>query len=335
MISFAKKNIGVDLGTSNTIVVLHKEGIVSNEPTVVAISVEDKKVVAVGTEAKEMLGKVPGNIIAKKPLKSGVIASYKLTQALLSYFLDKALGKSRFIRPDVMISVPAGITTVEERAVVEACISSGASRVNLIPEPLAAAIGAGLPISTSSGNMIVNLGGGTTEVAVISMNGVVTFNSARVGGDDINDAIVSYLKRKYNLLIGELMAEQVKMTIGSAIEADEDIEMDVSGRDIAEGMPKIIKVKSNEITAAIRPVLNEIIAAIKKVLEKTPPELASDVIDRGMVLSGGGAKLKRLDELLAKATGVVAVTAEDPELCVARGIQVALGQVDMVRRNLR
>ncbi|MCA9382334.1 rod shape-determining protein [Candidatus Dojkabacteria bacterium] len=332
---FSKKSLGIDLGTSYTRIYLPKEGLVVNEPTVVAVSIEDRKVVAVGNDAKDMIGKVPDNIVAKRPLKSGVIASYKMTQSLLEHFIKKSLGRSRFVRPDVMISVPAGITTVEERAVIEAAVSAGAGKVHLIPEPLAAAIGAGLPINTSSGNMIVNLGGGTTEVAVISMNGIVTFNSARVGGDDINTSIANWLRRNHNLLIGEQMAEQAKITIGTAMETEQFTEMEISGRDISEGMPRSLTINSNELVGAIRPVVDQMISAIKKVLEKTPPELSSDVIDRGMVLTGGTANLRLIDDLLTKATGVAAVTVDDPMFCVAKGTSEAIKHIDLIKRSLR
>lgn len=332
---FSKKSLGIDLGTSYTRIYLPKEGLVVNEPTVVAVSIEDRKVVAVGNDAKDMIGKVPDNIIAKKPLRSGVIASYKMTQSLLEHFIKKSLGRAKFVRPDVMISVPAGITTVEERAVIEAAISAGAGKVHLIPEPLAAAIGAGLPINTSSGNMIVNLGGGTTEVAVISMNGIVTFNSTRVGGDDINTAIANWLRRNHNLLIGEQMAEQAKITIGTAMEVDQPTEMEISGRDISEGMPRSLTIDSNQLVGAIRPVVDQMISAIKKVLEKTPPELSSDVIDRGMVLTGGTANLRSIDDLLTKATGVAAVTVDDPMFCVAKGTSEAIKHIELIKRSLR
>lgn len=332
---FSKRSLGIDLGTSYTRIYLPKEGLVVNEPTVVAVSVEDRKVVAVGNDAKDMMGKVPDNIVAKKPLRSGVIASYKMTQSLLEHFIKKSLGRAKFVRPDVMISVPAGITTVEERAVIEAAISAGAGKVHLIPEPLAAAIGAGLPINTSSGNMIVNLGGGTTEVAVISMNGIVTFNSTRVGGDDINTAIANWLRRNHNLLIGEQMAEQAKITIGTAMEVDQPTEMEISGRDISEGMPRSLTIDSNQLVGAIRPVVDQMISAIKKVLEKTPPELSSDVIDRGMVLTGGTANLRSIDDLLTKATGVAAVTVDDPMFCVAKGTSEAIKHIDLIKRSLR
>jgi len=265
---------------------------------VVAVSLEDKKVVAVGNEAKDMLGKVPGNIVAKRPLKQGVIASYKLTEALLKTLLNKAIGKARMFKPEVMISVPAGLTSVEERAVIEAALSAGAGKIYLIPEPIAAAIGAQLPISTSTGNMIVNMGGGTTEVAVISMNGILTFQSKRVAGDALNDEITNYMRKSKGLIIGEQMDEKIKMEAGSAVKLENPVEMEVRGRDANTGLPTTILINSNDIHEAVKNVLNQIISAIKDVLEQTPPELASDIIDRGMVLSGGTALFSNIDDLL-------------------------------------
>lgn len=331
----AGKKIAIDLGTSNSIVGVLGKGIKVKEPTVVAVSVDDKKVLAIGTEAKNMLGKVPGNIISRRPLQQGVIASYKLTEALIRDLLNKALGKSRFFKPEVMISVPAGITSVEERAVIEATAQAGASKVYLIPEPLAAAIGAKLPISTSAGNMIVNMGGGTSEIAVISMNGIVTFDSTRISGDALNDAIISHIRKRYNLIIGEQMAEKIKMEVGSATLLDNPIEMEVRGRGATGGMPTSILINSNDVVDAIKVVLNQIIGAIKNVLENTPPELASDIIDRGMVLSGGTALLRNIDDLFTKATGVPAHVVEDPMDTVILGILEALEHFDAIRRSLK
>lgn len=330
-----QKKIGIDLGTANSLVYVEGKDTIINEPTVVAISVEDKKVIAVGKEAKEMLGKVPENIIARRPLQEGVIASYRLTQALLKHFIDSALGGARLFKPEVMISVPAGLTTVEERAVIEAAVTAGAGKVFLLPEPIAASIGARLPISSSAGNMIVNMGGGTSEIAVISMNGIVAFNSERVGGDAVNDAITNYIRKHHGLLVGEQMAEQVKIQIGSAIKVDRPLEMEVKGRDVTTGMPRTLQINSNEVADAIRPVLNQIITAIKKVLEKTPPELSADVIDRGMVLSGGTAQIRNIDELFTKATGVPAHVVEEPLYCVIRGIAEAIKHIEVVRRSLK
>ncbi|MEI7579173.1 MAG: rod shape-determining protein [bacterium] len=329
------KRIAIDLGTANSIIAIVGKGIVVREPTVVAVAVEDKKILAIGREAKDMLGKVPGNIKAYRPLQQGVIASYKLTEALLKAFLAKALGHNRFFKPEVMISVPAGITSVEERAVIEATAEAGAGKVYLIPEPLAAAIGANLPISTSSGNMIVNMGGGTSEIAVISMNGIVTYESRRIAGDALCDAITTYIRKRYNLLVGEQMAENIKIEIGDAISHDKPKEMEIRGRSATGGLPVSLLVNSNDIAEAVKPVLNEIINAIKAVLEQTPPELASDIIDRGMVLSGGTALLRNIDELFTRATGVPAHVVENPLDTVVLGILEALEHLEVIHRSLK
>lgn len=329
------KRIGLDLGTSNTLVYIEGKGVVINEPTVVAISVEDRKVLAVGKEAKEMLGKVPDNIIAKRPLREGVIASYRLTEALLSYFLNKAIGKVRVLKPEVMISVPAGITTVEERAVIEAAVSAGAGNVHLLPEPIAAAIGAKLPINTSAGNMIVNMGGGTSEIAIMSMNGIVAYDSVRIAGDSLNEAIISHIRKEKGLLIGEQMAEKIKISVGSALKLDEPLEVQVKGRDASTGMPKSMIIDSNDIVDALNPILKQVLGAIRGVLEKTPPELSSDVIDRGMVLSGGTSQLRRIDDLFTRAIGVPAHVVDEPLYCVVRGTGEAMQHIDVIRRSLR
>ncbi len=329
------KKIAIDLGTANSLVLVQGKGIVVREPTVVAVSLDDRKVVAVGEDAKNMLGKVPGNIVAKRPLRQGVIASYRLTEALLKSLLNKAIGKSRFFKPDVMISVPAGLTSVEERAVIEAAASAGAGRIYLIPEPIAAAIGAQLPISTSTGNMIVNMGGGTSEIAVISMNGIVTFESKRIAGDALTEAIIAYMRKSRSTVIGEQMAEKIKIEIGSAIELEKPKEMEVRGRDVNSGLPVTVMVNSNEIHNAVRSVLNQIIYAIKTVLEKTPPELASDIIDRGMVLSGGTAMFSNLDTLFTRATGVPAHVVEEPLDAVVSGVAEALKHIDVIKGSLK
>jgi len=329
------KRLGIDLGTANSIVFLDGKGIVLEEPTVVAVTVDDGQILAVGKDAKNMLGKTPGNIIAKRPLKQGVIASYRITEAMLRHFINKTLGYSRLFKPEVIISVPAGVTSVEERAVLEATISAGAKRAYLIPEPLAAAIGAQLPIASSAGNLIVNMGGGTAEIAVISLNGIVTSDSVRVAGDAINEAIVAYVRKKHGLLIGEQSAEQVKIKIGSALPLDKPLLMEVRGRDVTTGMPRSMMMDSNDTTEAIRPVLNQIIFAIKGVLEKTPPELASDIIDRGMVLSGGTALLRNIDMLFTKSTGVPAHVVEDPLHCVVRGTGEAIEHLDILIRSMK
>jgi len=318
------KRVGIDLGTANSVIFVEGEGVVLVEPTVVAIDVNTYTVIAVGDEAKSMIGKTPENIVAKRPLRNGVIADSRVTEALLKYFFDKALGKARFFKPDVVISVPAGITSVEQRAVLKAARNSGAKEINLIPEPLLAALGADLPIETSSGNMIVNLGGGTTEIAVLSLDGIVGFSSIRVAGDAINESIISYMRKIRGVYIGEQTAEIVKIRIGSAIKMEDSKKIEVKGRDVGSGMPKSIRVDSNDIAIAIKNPLVKIINGIKAVLESTPPELSADIIDRGMVLSGGTAQLQNLDKLLSKATGVPAHVADDPMFCVARGTGIAL-----------
>lgn len=318
------KKLGIDLGTANSVVFVQGEGIVLTEPTVVAIDLDNVTVIAVGKRAKEMIGKTPDNIVAKRPLREGVIADSRIAEALLRHFYDKALGKARFFKPDVVISVPAGITSVEERAVLKAANNVGSKTITLLPEPLLAALGAGLPIHTSSGNMIVNMGGGTTEVAVLSLDGIVKYESLRVSGDALNEYIISYMRKKKGVLIGEQTAENIKIKIGSALEVKDPKEMEVRGRDVGGGMPKSIVVDSNDVAKAIAFPLKNIIQAIKKVLEDTPPELSADIIDRGMVLSGGTANLRNLDKLFSRSTGVPAHVADEPLFCVVKGTGIAL-----------
>lgn len=318
------KKLGIDLGTANSVIFVQGVGVVFVEPTVVAIDVNNYKVIAVGTEAKEMIGKTPDNIVAKRPLRNGVIADSRVTEALLKFFFDKALGRARFLKPDVVISVPAGITTVEQRAVLKAANSAGAKNITLLPEPLLAALGAGLPIDTSSGNMIVNMGGGTSEIAVLSLDGIVKYDSLRIAGDAINDAIIAYMRKRKGVLIGEQTAEKVKFEIGSALEMEKPLEMEVRGRDIGAGVPRSVLVNSNDIAQAVKMPLRKIIQSIKGVLEQTPPELAADIIDRGMVMSGGTSQLRNFDKLISKATGVPAHVANEPLYCVANGTGMAL-----------
>lgn len=327
--------IGLDLGTSNSIIAVVGKNTIISEPTVVAISLNDKKVVAIGNEAKGMLGKVPMDIEARRPIRQGVIASYKLTEMIITHLIHKVLGNIRFFKPEVMISVPAGITSVEERAVIEASVQAGAGKVYLIPEPIAAAIGAKMPISGSSGNMIVSMGGGTTEIAVMSMNGIVIYESKRMAGDALNESMVNYIRKKTGLVIGEQMAEKIKIDIGSALPVKEPLKMEIRGRDGTTGMPTSIELNTNDVVDGFKPVLNEIISSIKDVLERTPPELASDIIDRGMVLTGGTALLRNIDDLLTKATGVAAHVVEEPELAVIRGIIYALENIEHIRRVIR
>ncbi len=318
------KKLGIDLGTANSIVFVQGEGISFVEPTVVAIDVNNYKVIAVGSEAKRMIGKTPENIVARRPMRNGVIADSRVTEALLKYFLNKALGKSRFFKPDVVISVPAGITTVEQRAVIKAATNAGARQVTMLPEPLLAALGAGLPIETSSGNMIVNLGGGTAEIAVLSLDGIVEYDSLRIAGDAINEAIINYMRKKKGVLIGEQTAENIKIRIGSAIEIKNPKSMEVRGRDVGAGLPKAINIDSNDVAFAVKRPLLSIINSIKGVLEKTPPELSADIMDRGMVMSGGTSKLRNLDKLFTKAIGVPAHVADEPMYCVVKGTGIAL-----------
>ncbi len=331
--AFGKK-IGIDLGTANCIVWLEGEGIVLQEPSVVAISVDDRRIVAVGSEAKQMLGRTPGNIRALRPMRDGVIADYQVTEAMLRYFIQKAGGQSLFFKPEVMICVPAGCTQVERRAVLDATLSAGARNAYLIDEPLAAAIGAKIPIAAPSGNMIVDIGGGATEAAVISLGGVVVHKSARVAGNKIDEAIASYVRKKHNLIIGDQTAEEVKLKIGSAIALPKEKKTEVKGRDSIMGLPKVIELTSTEVTEAIRPTLNQIIRAVKAVLEETPPELASDIIDKGIVMSGGTSLLRHFDKLITQEVGVPAHVAENAILCVVKGTGMALENIEKYKKGI-
>ena len=328
------RKIGIDLGTTNSLVFIPGKGIILNEPTVVAVSPMERRVVAVGKEAKEMIGRTPETIIAYRPMRDGVIADYRVVEAMLRYFLQHARGMMPFIKPEVMISVPAGITSTERRAVIEAARRAGAREAYPIKEPILAAIGAGLPIHASSGSMIVNIGGGTSEIAVLSLGGIVASASARVAGNRIDSAISDMIKRTYNVAIGDRTAEDVKVTIGSALPLPENPTIEVRGRDLAGGLPKTIVVSANEITEAISDTLQEIVRAVKQVLRDTPPELAADVIENGMILSGGTAQLANIDRLLEEATGVPARVADEPLLCVARGAGAALDTLDYFKRSV-
>ena len=328
------RKIGIDLGTANTLVFIPGEGVVINEPSVVAISLFENKVLAVGNEAKEMLGRTPDTIVASQPLRDGAIADYRVTEAMLRYFINRVTGKVRFIRPEVVLSIPAGVTSTERRAVVDAAMKAGAKAAYVVKEPILAAIGAGIPIHTAQGNMIINIGGGTSEIAIISLGGVVASHSARVGGNKIDQAISDYIKRKYSLAIGDRTAEEVKMTIGSAIAQVKEEHMEVRGRDLMGGLPKTITIASNEITEAIQDELREIINCIKQVLQETPPELAADIMDKGMVLSGGTAQLKYLDQLIAKTINVPCYVADDPAYCVVKGTGIVLDNLDVYKRSL-
>jgi rod shape-determining protein MreB len=329
------KQLGIDLGTANVLVYVRGRGIVINEPSVVAISAKDGRVKAVGIEARNMLGREPRDTIEViRPMRNGVIADYEVTQEMLRYFINKAVGRFSLIRPEVMISVPAGVTSVERRAVRDAALNAGARRAYLIAEPLAAAIGARIPIADPSGNMVIDIGGGTTEVAIISLNGIVVAKSVRIGGNHLDDAIAAYIKKKHNLRIGERTAEEIKIAIGSALPVEDDMVMDVRGRDEVTGLPRTIQVHANEVVEAIAEPLEAILTTVRAVLEETPPELASDIIDKGMVLTGGGALLRNLDRLLTEVTGVPCFVADDPLSCVAIGTGLALEYFDVIRDSL-
>lgn len=329
-----QKKIGIDLGTTYTLVYLPKRGIVLNEPSVVAISLIDRQILAVGNDAKEMLGRTPDSIVAYRPLKDGVIADYRTTEVMLRYFINKAMGGFRLFRPEVMVSVPAGITSAEKRAVIDAVIAAGAKAAYIIKEPLAAAIGANIPIGGASGHMIVNIGGGTSEIAVIALGGIVTSVSVRIGGNKLDQAIVSHIKKKYNLAVGDQTAENIKIEIGSAMYLDDELFMDVNGRDMVTGLPKTVRLSSNDITDALQPELTGIVQAVKSVLQNTPPELAADVMDKGMILSGGSSQLRNMDKLLYRATGVPAYIAEDAPLCVVKGTGLTLDNLELYRRSI-
>ena len=328
------KYIGVDLGTVNVLVWVRGKGIVLQEPSVVAISLNDNKIVAVGSDARDMLGRTPETIEVARPLRDGVIADYVVTEAMLRYFIQKVAGRVRMFKPLIAISVPVGVTSVESRAVHDAAIQAGGREAYLIPEPLAAALGAGMPVNTPTGNLVLDIGGGTSEAAVISMNGIVKFASVRVGGNRIDDTIIGYVKRKYNLMIGEQTAEEVKIMIGSALPLEEEMSMELRGRDQISGLPKTINLTSGEVTEAIAESLATIVGVVKSVLEKTPPELASDVIDRGIVMTGGGALLRGIDQLLTKETGVPCYVADNPMACVALGAGKALQDYEAIKRSL-
>ncbi len=330
---FSKK-IAIDLGTANTLVFVPKKGIVINEPSVVAIAASDRSVLAVGNEAKEMLGRTPDTIVARKPLKDGVIADYKTTESMLRYFINKALGGVRLFAPEVMIAVPAGITSTERRAVIDATIQAGSKAAYIIKQPIASAIGAGIPIGSASGHMIIEIGGGTSEIAVISLGGIVANTSVRIGGTKLDYAIQEFVRKKYNLSIGERTAEELKINIGSALPLKDPKSMDVRGRDVITGLPRTATVTSDDVTEAIQVELAELIEAVKSVLQNTPPELAADVIDKGMVLSGGSGLLRNLDELLSRATDVPAYVADDCLLNVVKGTGIALDNLQSYKRSI-
>lgn len=328
------KRIGIDLGTTYTLVYLPKRGIVINEPSVVAVSMGDRKILAVGNEAKDMLGRTPDTIIAVKPLKEGVIADYRTTEAMIRYFINKTLGGLRLFRPEIMVAVPAGISSTERRAVIEATIAAGAKAAYIIKEPVAAAIGADIPIGSATGHMIIDIGGGTAEMAIISLGGVVSSSSVRVGGNKFDLAIIEHIRRKYNLAIGERTAEEVKIEIGSALYMQDKLSMEIRGRDIMTGLPRSITVNSDDVTDAIQNELEAIVNAAKKVLHQTPPELAADIMDKGIVLTGGSALLRNIDQLISRTIGVQAYVADDPLLCVAKGTGIALENLNSYKRSI-
>jgi rod shape-determining protein MreB len=331
---FFSQKLGIDLGTANTLVFLPGKGIVLNEPSVVAVSEQDKKVLAVGFEAKEMIGRTPDNIIAYRPMRDGVIADYRVTEAMLRYFINKALGTWNIFKPEVMVSVPAGITSTERRAVIEAAIRAGARNAYVVKEPILAAIGAGISIQEACGHMIVDIGGGTTDVAVISLGGIVASTSVKCAGSKIDAAITDYIKKTFNLAIGDKTAEDIKIKIGSAIPLEEELSMQVKGRDFISGLPRSTEVKTNEIVKAISKELRDMIKAIKDVLQETPPELSSDIIDQGIIMTGGSSMLRNLPELVFRRTGVKARLADDALFCVAKGTGIALEHLDTYKKSI-
>ena len=328
------KRIAIDLGTTNILVYLPKKGVVINEPSVVAMQVENNQIVAIGHEAKKMIGRTPESIVAAHPLKDGVIANYNISETMLRHFINQVTGRIRFGRPEVMMAVPVGITSTERRAVIDATLAAGAKQAYLIKEPIAAALGAGIPIATASGNMIIDIGGGTTEVAVIALGDVVAAHSARVGGNKIDAAIAAYIRKKFNLIVGEQTAEEIKKRIGNAIDPKKEAKMEVSGSNAITGLPESIIITSEDLVKAIKPPLLEIINVVKNVLQQTPPELASDVMDKGIIISGGGALLKNIDTLMTKVTGVPCQVAEDPETCVVKGAGIAVEHLDAYKKSV-
>lgn len=328
------RKIGIDLGTANTLVYIPGKGIVLNEPSVVAVNQQDNRIMAVGIEAKQMIGRTPENIIAYRPMKDGVIADYRVTEAMIRYYMSKALGKWNFLKPEVMVSVPAGVSSTERRAVIEATIKAGAKSAYVVKEPILAAIGAGIPIYEARGHMVVDIGGGTTDVAVISLGGIVSSTSVKCAGNKIDHAIADHIKKTFNLAIGDRTAEEVKIRIGSAIPIDDELLLTIKGRDYITGLPRTAQVTTNEVVKAIDRELREIIRAIKEVLQETPPELASDIIDQGIIMTGGSSQLRNFPELVERRTGVKAVLAEDALYCVVKGTGIALEHLETYKKSI-
>ncbi len=328
------KKIGIDLGTANTLVFVYGKGIVLNEPSVVAVAMPENKVLAVGNEAKVMIGRTPDTIIAYRPMKDGVIADYRVTEAMLRYFIGKAVGKWNLLKPDVLVSVPAGVTSNERRSVVEAAIKAGAKNAFVVKEPVLAAIGAGIPIHEPRGHMVVDIGGGTTDAAVISLGGIVSSISVKVAGNKIDLAISDYVKKNFNLAIGDSTAEDIKIAIGSAIPLDEELAMNIKGRDFLSGLPRSLEIHTNDVVKAIESELRDIVKSIKQVLHNTPPELAADIIEQGIIMTGGGSLLRNLNILVSRSTGVPTVVAKDSLYCVAKGTGIALEHLDIYKRSI-
>lgn len=331
---FFIKKIGIDLGTANTLVFIPGKGIVLNEPSVVAVNQQDNRIMAVGLEAKQMIGRTPDNIIAYRPMKDGVIADYRITEAMIRYYMNKALGKWNIWKPDVMISVPAGVSSTERRAVIEAAINAGARNAYVVKEPILAAIGAGIPIYEAHGHMIVDIGGGTTDVAVISLGGIVASTSVKCAGNKLDHAIADFVKKTFNLAIGDRTAEEIKIKIGSAVSMDDELSIVIKGRDYVTGLPRTANISTNEIVKAIDRELYEIIRAIKNVLQETPPELAADIIDKGIIMTGGSSQLRNLPELVFRRTGVKAVLADDALYCVVKGTGIALEHLSTYKKSI-
>ncbi|MDP2668329.1 MAG: rod shape-determining protein [bacterium] len=331
---FLIKKVGIDLGTANTLVFVYGKGIMLNEPSVVAVAMPENKVLAVGNEAKVMIGRTPDNIIAYRPMKDGVIADYRVTEAMLRYFIGKAVGKWNLLKPDVLVSVPAGVTSNERRSVVEAAIKAGAKNAFVVKEPVLAAIGAGIPIHEPRGHMVVDIGGGTTDAAVISLGGIVSSMSVKVAGNKIDQAIADYVKKQFNLAIGDSTAEDIKIAIGSAIPLEEELSMTIKGRDFISGLPRSLEIHTNDIVKAVEGELRDIVKSIKQVLHNTPPELAADIIEQGIIMTGGGSLLRNFSVLVSRSTGVSTSVAKDALYCVAKGTGIALEHLDIYKRSI-